>query len=168
MARTEPALQRPGALRSRSRRVWLAFALACIALAGLAASGCAVRLIAAYDETIDLTATRLQKSMDAFLTRMEQQAGDAATYAQNRQFYADYAVEVRSVLVRARAHPMNERTIEQYELMLDSLAELEASHQGEPGDEDAGALPVVAIPAYRDLFNQAWGAIIKLEVAKKR
>ena len=144
-------------------------ALALLAvLCALALGGCTVRMVSDYDETIDLTATQLQKDMDAFLTQMEYDSGDAVTYGANRQFYAMYATEIRSLLIRAQAHPKNEISLIQYGLMLDSLGELEASHRGEEEEEDAGMLPVEAIPTYRDLFNQSWGAIIKLEVAKKR
>ncbi len=138
-----------------------------VVLCALALGGCSVRLISDYDETIDLTATQLQRDMDAYLTQLESATADEASYGANRQYYAMYATEIRSLLVRAQAHPKNEISLAQYELMLDSLGELEASHRGEEEDEDAGVLPPDAIPVYRDLFNQAWGAIIKLEVSKK-
>jgi hypothetical protein len=142
--------------------------LALVALAVLAAGGCTVRLISDYDETIDQSASQLQKEMDSFLTQMETDQEDAVTYGANRGFYPYYATEVRAVLVRAQAHPKNELTVAQYELMLDSLKELEEAHRGDEGVEDEGTLPVEAIPVFRDLFNQAWSAIIRLEVAKKR
>lgn len=143
-------------------------ALALVALAVLAAGGCTVRLISDYDETIDRSASQLQKEMDSFLTQMETDEGDAVTYGANRSFYPYYATEVRAVLVRAQAHPKNELSVAQYELMLDSLVDLEDAHRGDEGVEDEGTLPVEAIPAFRDLFNQSWAAIIRLEVAKKR
>ncbi|MBK7189897.1 MAG: hypothetical protein IPH86_14785 [bacterium] len=152
--------------RSRTHRHLLALAL--VALAVLAAGGCTVRLISDYDETIDRSASELQKEMDGFLTQMETDEGDAVTYGANRAFYPFYATEVRAVMVRAQAHPKNEQSVAQYELMLDSLAELEDAHRGDEGTEDEGTLPKEAIPVFRDLFNQSWGAIIRLEVAKKR
>lgn len=142
--------------------------LVAVALAVLVSGGCAVRLISDYDETIDKTASQLQKDMDSFLTYLETEPDSAVTYGENRMFYTTYATDVRSVKIRAEAHPKNGITIRQYDLMLDSLAELEASHIGDEGFEDEGILPREAIPTYRDLFNQAWGAIIRLEVAKKR
>lgn len=152
--------------RTRAHRLVLALAL--VALAVLAAGGCTVRLISDYDETIDRSASELQKEMDAFLTDMENGKDESVMYGVNRGFYPYYATEVRAVLVRAQAHPKNEQSVAQYELMLDSLKELEEAHRGDEGLEDEGTLPVEAIPVFRDLFNQAWGAIIHLEVAKKR
>lgn len=154
------------ALPARLRRSLLP--LVVLALAVLAAGGCTVRLISDYDETIDKSASQLQKDMDSFLTYLETQPDSLVTYGENRMFYATYATDVRSVRVRAAAHPRNEITLEQYDLMLDSLNALEDSHIGEEGFEDEGIIPPEAIPAYRDLFNQAWSAIIRLEVAKKR
>ena len=162
--RSRPVL--PAAARTRLHRRVLA--LVFVALAVLAAGGCTVRLISDYDETIDRSASELQKEMDSFLTQMETDEGDAVTYGANRAFYPFYATEVRAVMVRAQAHPKNEQSVAQYELMLDSLAELEDAHRGDEGTEDEGTLPDEAIPVFRDLFNQSWGAIIRLEVAKKR
>jgi len=153
---------------ARTRAHRLLPALALVALAVLAAGGCTVRLISDYDETIDRSASQLQKEMDAFLTDMENGRDESVMYGVNRGFYPYYATEVRAVLVRAQAHPKNEQSVAQYELMLDSLQELETAHRGEEGAEDEGTLPVEAIPVFRDLFNQAWSAIIRLEVAKKR
>lgn len=162
--RVEPPRPLPG--QSKAPRHLLALAL--VALAVLAAGGCTVRLISDYDETIDRSASELQKEMDAFLTDMENGEGESVMYGVNRGFYPYYATEVRAVLVRAQAHPKNEQSVAQYELMLDSLKELEEAHRGDEGVEDEGTLPVEAIPVFRDLFNQAWSAIIRLEVAKKR
>jgi hypothetical protein len=163
----KPALQ--ATTRARAPRHLLALALVALAaLAVLAAGGCTVRLISDYDETIDRSASELQKEMDAFLTDMEIGEGESVMYGVNRGFYPYYATEVRAVLVRAQAHPKNEQSVAQYELMLDSLKELEEAHRGDEGVESEGALPVEAIPVFRDLFNQAWSAIIRLEVAKKR
>ncbi|MBE0567435.1 MAG: hypothetical protein IH621_15870 [Krumholzibacteria bacterium] len=151
-----------------ARRHPQVMALVFVALAVMSAGGCAVRLISDYDEQIDRSASELQKEMDGFLTQMEIEEGEAVTYGANRGFYPYYALEVRAVRVRAQAHPQNERSVAQYGLMLDSLAELEEAHRGDEGFEDEGTLPLEAIPVFRDLFNQAWAAIIHLEVAKKR
>lgn len=70
--------------------------------------GCPVTLISHYDPEIDRSATALQKEMDSFLTKLETVAETPeAQYAQHNQFYDDYLVELRSVLVRAQSHPKN-------------------------------------------------------------
>jgi hypothetical protein len=131
-------------------------------LVAVAAFGCAVRLISDYDREIDRAATRLQREMDTFLTRLEVASGTpAAGYAPHAGFYPDYLVALRSVLVRAQSHPQNRITEEQLLLMIDSLEQLRLAHE-------AGPLDPAAIRAARNLFNQAWRAIITVELAKKR
>lgn len=128
----------------------------------LLGSSCTLKLIADYDQYSERTATELQKRMDQHLTNLEAKAGTpAAEYAANVDFYNTYLVDVRSLEIRARSRPKNDITIQQLPLIIDSTDELRAAHEDSP-------LPKEAIPTYRDLFNQAWGAIIKLELAKKR
>lgn len=124
--------------------------------------GCEITLISKYDPMIDTSATALQKEMDTFLTGLETTAGmPEADYTQHEQFYSDYLVELRSVLVRAESHPKNEITAKQLRLMIDSLEQLRVVHQ-------AGPIDTSPVSTMRDLFNQGWRAVITLELAKKR
>jgi hypothetical protein len=101
--------------------------------------------------------------MDAFLTEVSAaRPTDAAGYQANAGFYRDYAVEVRSLRVRAGAHRRNEVTLHQLDLILSSLEELRKTHEEEGMPSDA------FLSADRELFNTAWGAIIEWELAKKR
>ncbi len=159
-----PAREDDGSRASRAPRTRTPRAAAVVLalLAAVAAPGCTVRLISDYDREIDRAATRLQREMDAFLTKLELTAGTpAAKYATHTGFYPDYLVDLRSVLVRAQSHPQNRITEEQLELMIDSLEQLRLAHE-------AGPLDPAAIRAARNLFNQAWRAIITVELAKRR
>ena len=126
-------------------------------------AGCSrVTLISAYDEQIDHSSSELQQRMDAFLTMLADREGTPeASYEANRDFYSDYAVGIRAVKVRALAQPKNSITVQQLDLMGNSLEELRKAHKDAP-------ISAEAVPTFRDLFNQAWGAIIALEMAKKR
>lgn len=125
--------------------------------------GCSLTLVSPYDPQIDRTATTLQKQMDAFLTGLrEEDPGEAVpNSAASRLFFDAYAVELRSVLIRAESHPKNQATERQLRLMIDNLEQLRVVDQSGPIDD-------AAIDTFRDLFNQGWRAIITLEVAKKR
>jgi len=125
-------------------------------------SACSVKLIADYDAQIDTAASTLQKKMDSFCTTLVGATGAAAQYNSNKTFYAEYAVDVRAVKVRASAYPKNSISIRQYDLMLRSLEDFRNQHQTDD------TLPAAYINTTRDLFNTAWTAIITLEVAKKR
>jgi len=140
-------------------RRWSLWVLACLLL-GLV--GCQVTLISSYDPEIDRAATALQKRMDSFLTGLERQAGlPQADYASHVNFYDDYAVELRSLHLRAESHAKNEITAKQLTLMMDNLEQLRIAHE-------AGPLAPPTLRATRDLFNQGWQAIIALEMAKRR
>ena len=138
-------------------------ALVLIGLLAGALVGCtSIKLISDYDEQIDVGATRLARDMDRFLLKLEDKADTPkAEYEANKEFYLDYEVELRSLLLRARSQPKNSQTEEQLVRMLDSLEALKTVHE-------LGPLPEEQIDVTRDLFAQAWQAIITLEMAKKR
>jgi len=149
----------------RRRRGHTAFA-ATFALVALAfAAGCApVRLTAAYDPQVDQTATLLQKELDRFLTRFEMLAPEEPErrYLANRDFYLDYAVELRSLQLRVASHPDNQRSERQVELMAENLELLRKHH------EEHDDISPVAARTYRELFQTGWKAIITYELAKRR
>jgi hypothetical protein len=100
--------------------------------------------------------------MDAYLTELEGDAGtEAAKFSAHRDFYDAYLVELRSLRIRVEVQPRNDLTKQQIELMMNSVGELRAAHE-------AGDLSPEAIAVTRNLFNQAWGAILRLELAKRR
>lgn len=137
-------------------------ALLGVTLVLVAVEGCSITLVSAYDEQIDRAATELQRRMDRHLTRLAVAIPSEATFQQHATFYERYAVDLRSVKVRAEAHPKNRISIRQYGLMEVSLEDLRSTHEAEDGLSHDYAITV------RDLFNQAWRSIIALEVAKKR
>ena len=136
---------------------------ATLAFLTLTLAGCTLRLASDYDEQIDRTATELQQDMDAFLTELGAAgSAEAAGYERHVAFYRGYAVKVRSVRVRAQAHPKNDITLQQLDLMLSSLESLRSTH------EEGGTPSAAFLAQTRDLFNTAWGAVIEWELAKKR
>jgi hypothetical protein len=135
--------------------------VACLGLSVMLATCSRVALIAPYDEQIEQSATALQRRMDAFLTTLaEKGTGPEARYEANKEFYAQYGVDLRSLLIRAQSWPKNKLTEDQLTLMLNNLEELRTAHADAP-------LPAEAIRKSRDLFNQGWRAILTLELAKK-
>jgi hypothetical protein len=139
---------------------WIQAVVLSVALALLA--GCQITLVSAYDPEIDHAATTLQKKMDGYLTELQANLGTAAAqYEQNKPFYEEYMVDLRSVMIRAESHPDNTLTVKQLKLMMDNLDQLRTLHQ-------AGPLSTEVIDTTRDLFNQGWRAIITLELAKRR
>ena len=71
-------------------------------------------------------------------------------------------MDLRSLKVRAMSQPKNQITAQQI-----------GPDDRQPGRDSgkrtrAGPIAADAVPTFRDLFNQSWGAIIALEMAKKR
>jgi hypothetical protein len=125
-------------------------------------SGCAsVKLVADYDEQVDVAVTQFQRKMETFLVSLERNAGkDEAAYSRNTRFYDEARVDISAISVRAAAIPDNEITTQQLALLSISIDNLEKLHQIGINAND--------IPLIRAALNTSCTAILKLEIAKKR
>ena len=125
-------------------------------------SGCSIKLISSYDEITDKTVTALHKKVETFFVSLEsQEALPECEYGNHKKFYEEAEVEISAIEVRARAVPKNENTIEQVELLKDSLNKLKSLHK-------ISCLSKEQIVPLRNAFNSSFTAILKLEFAKKR
>lgn len=152
-------------MRRRRQRLPLLLLLLALGATAPAAAACfTVRWAAEYDPQVDETATRLQRSMDAFLTRLESlPSGDPERgYAGNKEFYLQYGVDLRALKVRAAGLQRNSITVQQISSMESSLERLRGLH------ESQNRLSTPAIQEFRNLFNTAWTAILAFELAKRR
>ena len=143
----------------------LLLALAC----GL--SGCQVQFVSQYDPQTDAAATELQKQIERFLIDMElasqsdlPEDSRRRTFAANREFYREVQVALSSMRLRAEAIPQNQQTIQQISDLEASIKALQQLHI-EGGER--GLRPAVVRPT-RIAINTHLGAIIRLELAKKR
>jgi hypothetical protein len=152
-------------MRLRHPRLRLLLLLLALGATAPAASSCfPAMLVAEYDEQVDRTATRLQRAMDAFLTQLENlpSSDPARTYAENKEFYFQYGVDLRALKVRATGLQRNSTTVDQIGRMESSLEQLRSTH------ESQNRLSPAAIREFRNLFNIAWTAVLTFELAKKR
>jgi len=122
---------------------------------------CTVRLIAEYDERTEQEASRLEREMDLFLTRLSSKPATEATYEASGAFYDEHETDVRALRLRAEALPKNEISSRQLGKIEESVRELREAHRGKPLTKQAALVA-------RDLFNISWKAILTLELAKKR
>ncbi len=137
----------------------------------LVLAGCQVQFISDYDEQTDHAATALQQKIEDFLLRMQAasesdlpEARALRPFEANQDFYREVEVDLSSMRLRAEAIPQNNLTIEQIGLLEQSMQSMRQLHI-EAGDR--GLRRVVVIPL-RTGINTQLGAIIKLELAKKR
>lgn len=125
-------------------------------------SGCTVRLISSYDEKTDNAVTALQKDVTLFFITVQSQAGlPECVYSNHLGFYQQAKVDLSAIAVRSRAIAANEITVEQVELLQDSLTALEQLHQ-------LGCFTPSQVDNLRTSFDSSITAILKLELAKKR
>ena len=125
-------------------------------------SGCTLKLISSYDEKTDNAITALQKEMTQFFLTVESQAGlPECKYRNHNQFYQQAKIALSAISVRVQAIEANELTIEQVELLQDSLSSLEQLHQ-------LGCFTTDQVTNLRNNFDSSITAILKLELAKKR
>jgi hypothetical protein len=141
------------------------YPLAVILGGALALSGC-VTLVAPYDEKIDDMATALQREVSMEIETLSSQDKPDCLYPAHLVFYRTVRVDVSALAVRANAHAMNAQTIQQIEDLRGALNDVEKLHQlatrenrcMRPGEfSDIGRA-----------FDQITGAIVRLEIAKKR
>lgn len=123
--------------------------------------GCAVKLIADYDEYLEKETTSLQKKMEAHLLQLERKSSTSgADYNKYVSFYEEIKVSLSSMKVRAMAHPKNEITVKQIEKLIENTKILEKMHKK--------GVKKSEISSIRTAFEVGITAILKLELAKKR
>ena len=135
-------------------------ALAAVLLAA-ALGGCTVRLISDYDEETDRAVIALHRQVEGLLTDLERHAGtEAGAYAAYRDRYDAIGVDLRSIWLRATSRPRNALQVAQLEEIGHQLALLEEAH--------AEGLAGAEVELFRRGFEQSFGAVSRLELAKKR
>jgi len=136
----------------------------CLALAlTLALTACtSVTYISEYDEGLDRGVTAVQVATESFFTQLEHTGRPPSpTLSKDEQAFLDQVAVALTVLqTRAAALPKNEITSAQLALLKDSFSTLgELLKAGAPRDQ---------VQTIRNAFNASTGAILKLELAKKR
>lgn len=147
----------------RFKKNSLSIVIPFILVAGfLIQSGCTVKLISSYDETMDNAVTDLHKRVELFFLILESKEGlPECDYEYHKEFYTNAKVSISTIDIRARAIPDNEITIEQIGLLKENVELLEQLHKRR-------CLSKGQIEALRISFNSSFTSILKLELAKKR
>jgi outer membrane murein-binding lipoprotein Lpp len=135
-------------------------------LAGaLLLSGC-VTLMAPYDDKIDEMATALQREIATEVQTLSAAEKPDCLYPNHAAFYKKARVDISALDVRARAHELNQQTINQIDALADSVTVLEKLHQHATGNNRC-----MQANEFSDIqrgFDSITTAIVKLELAKKR
>lgn len=155
-------------------RVRCARACAGIALAVLFSilAGCAVRLIADYDEFTFNKVALLQEQCETLFVALEEAAitpdPDDDLYSAHAPAYAAIIVSLRVLDTRAQTIAQNEITTEQVQLLRDSLEKMQALHRRKSSQTPPQGLSLEAVQAVREPVVQQFRAILTLQEALRR
>ncbi|HEX8621386.1 MAG TPA: hypothetical protein VF718_05385 [Allosphingosinicella sp.] len=130
-------------------------------------SGC-ITLMSPYDEKFDQLASDLQRKVSTQIEAIDGADAPDCLYASNKAFYDDARVDASALAVRAASHELNSETIRQVEALTDSINTFEELHKSASNATPARCMSSMELSPIRRAFDQTLGAIIKLEVAKKR
>jgi hypothetical protein len=119
---------------------------------------CAITFISSYDETTDQGVTALSKNVGQLLGQLDQTP--VPDYASMQPGYASVEADLAALRLRNEARPKNSTTVKQLDQVKAILDKLEEVHK-------SGKFVQVMVGPTRDSFDQAFRAILKLELAKK-
>jgi hypothetical protein len=132
--------------------------LLALCLMSVAASGCAVTLIAPYDEQTDVRLTELARKVDAFF---DWSAVERPTYGEARAVHASIRGDLRAIRLRAAAQRKNELTLGQLDAIGKIWDQVEARHR-------AGPLAPSFVEIERGIVAAAFLDAIRAENDKRR
>jgi len=124
--------------------------------------GCAVKLIANYDERTDQALMDLQRSFAEFFLTLEETAGTpASAYDEYRDFYRAVKVDADALKLRVDAQPLNDISSQAVARLIDNIALLEEIHK-------EGINNVEIVEVIKDDFTTSLTSLLRLELAKQR
>jgi len=122
-------------------------------------SGCThVTLISPYDEETDKSVTAIGKSIDALMTQLD--SDPVPAYTSVKPSYDTIRAEVATLRLRNDARPKNSLTVKQIDQLSAAFKDVEDQHK-------SGTLNHAMVPVARSQLDDAVGAILKLEIAKR-
>jgi hypothetical protein len=125
----------------------------------LVLTGCVpITLISSYDETTDKGVTALDKSVNGLLNQLDKDP--VPDYDAVKNIYDGIRVDLASLRLRNDARPTNSLTVKQLDIVKTQLDILENQHK-------IKKLNQAMMGPLRSIFQQTFGAILKLELEKK-
>lgn len=141
--------------------------------AALLLGGCAIQLVSEYDEGTDEGVSELQADVTAHFAKLDrlsagptgQPVSPACKFENFADAYAQFAARAHVLKIRNEVRVKNELTTTQLGLLEQNLGEgLVATHR----DAGGGCMTHGAILAAREIMDQMFRAILKLELSKKQ
>jgi hypothetical protein len=141
------------------RRSWSITAFVGLAITGILVTGCHVRLIGDYDDTIDKGISDIQQRAELYFSKM--QSNPNTPYDQS--FYDDIRSRLATLRTRAAASFKKEILVQQ-------ISELQKQFNDFQKLDQAASRPISAsiVTAAESAINVSVESILKLELALKR
>ncbi len=152
-----------------------------ILLTALLSFGCALTLIAPYDETTEKESARLQKQIDELITGIVLKGAGAPDeaarkavlkYDEYQKEYVAISIDLRALKIRTEAIPMNTRTSVQVQYIIENFGTLERRHRsysrGDERESKAVSMEDAYLESVRDILNAQFRALLALEFAKNK
>ena len=127
-----------------------------------------VTLMAPYDDKFDQMASDLQRKVSTHIESIDGAGTPDCLYVNHKAFYDDARVDASALAVRAASHELNSETIRQVEALTDSINTFEQLHMAASNAPTPRCMGSLELSPIRRAFDQTLGAIMKLEIAKKR
>ena len=124
-------------------------------------SGCAIKLVADYDEKTEQDVTALSAQVIGFYDQLLEKKSDERTYDAAAATYGDIETKMRVLLLRQQVRPLNQESEKQVGLMLEEWERVRALHKGKQ------SYPDVLIRTHRRNFERYFVAILRAEKARQ-
>ena len=131
----------------------------------LSLSAC-VTLMAPFDETTNRLATDLQRKISTHFEALDGASAPECLHPAHVAFYDDARVDISALSVRTQAFQMNAETIQQTVDLKEAVDTLEQLHR--LASNAGRCMSSEELSPLRRAFDSHLGAIIRLEIAKKR
>lgn len=146
-------------IAARTRRTWLATAAALTFVLGLGA--CTVKLVADYDEATFNEVLQVGKEVDRFYGMLLEAPEGQRPYAKYAKQYVDIETDVRSLVTRNQARPLNKESTQISETILKFWVKYKGKHKKK------NAYPTAVAKFDQQRFQRLFSAAAAAEEAKK-
>ncbi len=127
----------------------------------LSLGGCAIKLVADYDQPAFDETLKVAKEVDRFYGALLERPEGQRQYAQFSSQYVDIESDLRSLVMRNQARPLNEESIKISETILDLWRKYKGAHQ------ENNSYKTALASLHRKRFTRLFNAAASAEEAKK-
>ena len=123
--------------------------------------GCAIKLVADYDANVAQEIINVSKEVDKFYGDLIETSDSVRTYAKFKERYIQIEVNIRALIVKNKARPLNDESISIAETTLAKWLKYKDKHK------EKGSYKAALAKIHRKRFTRLFTAMSVSEEAKK-